>query len=47
MVENRGGVAINNFPHAHTIVYEGKVEKWVPSGKTDRKTKRFPKKDQI
>ena len=52
VVENRGGgvcMAINNFPRAHTIVYEGKVEKWVPSGngKTDRQTKRFPKKDQI
>ena len=30
--------AINNFPSACTIVYEGKVEKWVPSsnGKTGR-----------
>ena len=52
VVERRrgGGVwtAINNFPRAHTIVYEGKVEKWVPSsnGKTDRKINRFPKKDQ-
>ena len=33
---------------AHTIVYEEKVEKWVPSsnGKTGGKTNHFPKEDQ-
>ena len=38
--------AINNFPPAHTIVYEENMEKWVPSGngKTGRKTNRFKKK---
>ena len=55
MVRRGGGVwtAINNFPSAHAIVYEGKVEKWVPSsnGKTGKKNNLFPKEyhtqDQI
>ena len=40
--------AINNFPPAHTIVYEENMEKWVPpgNGKTDRKTNLFTKKIQ-